>query len=128
MSNGRENAVRRKLGDRRNRPRYDIVGDLWGTLETVLRLSLRNIGSGGALLESHMPLPGESIQRVTFSWNGQDTTTQVRVRHVERRILEDGEPTYLIGVEFLAVHPVLATEIDRLLLNSRDHAATPAEA
>ena len=70
--------MRRKLGDRRGRPRYDIVGDLWGTLETVLRLPLRNVGPGGALIESHVPLPAESIHRLTFSYDGQDASTQVR--------------------------------------------------
>ena len=53
--------VRRKMGDRRNRPRYDIVGDLWGTLETVLHLPLRNLSRGGALIHSHVPLPSQSV-------------------------------------------------------------------
>ena len=65
--------MRRKLGDRREiGPAYDIVGDLWGTLETVLRLPLRNVGPGGALLESHVPLPAESVHRLTFSCDGQE--------------------------------------------------------
>ena len=41
--------MKRRLGDRRVRPRFEIVGELWGTLETVLRLPLRNVGIGGAL-------------------------------------------------------------------------------
>ena len=45
------------MGDRRIRPRFDIVGDLLGTLETVLRLPLRNVGRRGALIHSHVPLP-----------------------------------------------------------------------
>ena len=48
--------MRRKIGDRRIRPRFDIVGDLWGSLETVLRLPLRNVSRGGALIHSHVPL------------------------------------------------------------------------
>ena len=53
--------MRRKIGDRRIRPRFDIVGDLWGTLETVLQLPLRNVGRGGALIHSHVPLPSHSV-------------------------------------------------------------------
>jgi hypothetical protein len=105
--------VRRKLGDRRGRPRYDIVGDLWGTLETVLRMPLRNVGPGGALIESHVALPAESIHRLTFTYDGQDASTQVRVRHVKPTSSMPGDLMYLIGVEFLSVHPALAGHIER---------------
>ena len=105
--------MRRKLGDRRIRPRYDIVGDLWGTLETVLRLPLRNVSPGGALIESHVPLPAESVHRLTFRCDGQDAAAQVRVRHVKPSISIEGERTYLIGVEFLSLHPSLVAQVAR---------------
>ena len=105
--------MRRKLGDRRIRPRYDIVGDLWGTLETVLRLPLRNVSPGGALIESHIALSPESVHRVTFRCDGQDAGAQVRVRHVKPTLTMDGERMYLIGVEFLSLHPALAGQVDR---------------
>jgi hypothetical protein len=105
--------VRRKLGDRRIRPRYDIVGDLWGTLETVLRLPLRNVSPGGALIESHVALPAESVHRLTFRCDGQDAAAQVRVRHVKPMVSSDGERVYLIGVEFLSLHPALVGQVER---------------
>ena len=115
--------MRRKLGDRRNRPRFDIVGDLWGTLETVLRLPLRNVGRRGALIHSHVPLPVESVHRLTFQSDGQDVSTDVRVRHVELQTSADGERTYLIGVEFMAAHPLLVQQIERWLARSNGEAA-----
>jgi hypothetical protein len=115
--------VRRKLGDRRNRPRFDIVGDLFGTLETVLRLPLRNVGRRGALIHSHVPLPIESIHRLTFQSDGQDVSTDVRVRHVDTQVSADGERTYLIGVEFMAAHPVLLQQIERWLAAGSGEAA-----
>jgi len=105
--------MRRKLGDRRVRPRYDVVGDLWGTLETVLHLPLRNVSPGGALIESHVPLTAESVHRLTFRCDGQEAAAQVRVRHVKPSRSVDGERTYLIGVEFLSVHPALAGQVQR---------------
>lgn len=120
--------MRRKLGDRRNRPRFDIVGDLWGTLETVLRLPLQNIGRRGALIHSHVPLPLESVHRLTFQSDGQDLSTDVRVRHVVPQVSADGERTYLIGVEFMAAHPVLVQQIERWLGTSEGQAAASAEA
>jgi hypothetical protein len=119
--------MRRKLGDRRNRPRYDIVGDLWGTLETVVRLPLKNLGPGGALIESHVPLLPQSVHRLTFDCDGQDATTQVRVRHVSRADGADGERTFLIGVEFLSVHPVLADHIAERMADSHDDTAAGAD-
>lgn len=119
--------MRRKLGDRRNRPRFDIVGDLWGSLETVLRLPLRNVGRGGALIHSHVPLPSDSVHRLTFQSDGQDVSTEVRVRHVHTEVSADGERTYLIGVEFMAAHPALLQQIERwLAANEGETAAAEA--
>lgn len=119
--------MRRKLGDRRIRPRYDIVGDMWGTLETVLRLPLKNVSPGGALIESHMPLPAESVHRLVFVCDGQETAAQVRVLHVKPTLSLDGERTYLIGVEFLSLHPALVGQIDRWMLAGGDEATLAAE-
>jgi PilZ domain-containing protein len=106
-------SVRRKIGDRRIRPRFDIVGDLWGSLETVLRLPLRNVSRGGALILSHVPLPSQSIHRIAFNSDGQDVSVPIRVSHVDTQVSADGERTYLIGVEFLSQQPALLAMIDR---------------
>ena len=98
----KETSVRRKIGDRRIRPRFDIVGDLWGSLETVLQLPLRNVSRGGALIHSHVPLPSQSVHRLAFNSDGQDVSVPVRVSHVDTQMSADGERTYLIGVEFLS--------------------------
>lgn len=105
--------MRRKIGDRRIRPRFDIVGDLWGTLETVLQLPLRNVSRGGALIHSHVALPSQSVHRLAFNADGQDVSVPVRVSHVAPQISADGERSYLIGVEFLAAQPALLELIDR---------------
>ena len=105
--------MRRKIGDRRIRPRFDIVGDLWGSLETVLRLPLRNVSRGGALIHSHVPLPSQSVHRIAFTSDGQDVAVPVRVSHVDSQVSADGERTYLIGVEFLSTQPALLAMIDR---------------
>lgn len=114
--------MRRKIGDRRIRPRFDIVGDLWGSLETVLRLPLRNVSRGGALIHSHVPLPSQSIHRLAFNSDGQDVSVPVRVSHVDTQVSADGERTYLIGVEFLSLQPALVEMIDRWALSSNEGA------
>lgn len=107
--------MKRRLGDRRNRPRFEIVGELWGTLETVLRLPLRNVGVGGALFESHVPLAAESIHRLSWKCEDRDTAVQVRVRHVRPLQSADGERSYLIGIEFLSLNPVIVGQIEKWL-------------
>jgi hypothetical protein len=121
MSRG--DSVRRKIGDRRIRPRFDIVGDLWGTLETVLRLPLKNVSRGGALIHSHVPLPSQSVHRLAFQSNGQDLSVPVRVSHVDTQVSADGERTYLIGVEFLSAQPAVLELIDRWMAMEHGEAA-----
>ena len=115
--------VRRKIGDRRVRPRFDIVGDLWGTLETVLRLPVRNVSRGGALIHSHVPLPSQSVHRLAFTAHGQDLSVPVRVSHVDPQVSADGEHTYLIGVEFVAPQPALLDLIERWHVAGQGEAA-----
>ena len=107
--------MKRRLGDRRVRPRFEIVGELWGTLETVLRLPLRNVGIGGALFESHVPLAAESIHRLNWTCEDRESAVQVRVRHVRPVESADGERTYLIGIEFLSLNPVVSEQIRKWL-------------
>ena len=107
--------VKRRLGDRRARPRFEIVGELFGSLETVLRLPLRNVGIGGALFESHVPLAPESIHRLTWKCSDHETAVQVRVRHVKPIESADGERTYLIGIEFMSLNPMIAGQIQEWL-------------
>jgi hypothetical protein len=115
---GEGDSVRRKIGDRRIRPRFDIVGDLWGTLETVLTLPVKNISRGGALIHSHVPLPSQSVHRLAFQSDGQDLSVPVRVSHVDTQVSADGERTYLIGIEFLSMQPALLELVERLLAPS----------
>jgi hypothetical protein len=111
------------VADRRTRARFDIVGDLWGTLETVLRLPLRNVSRGGALIHSHVPLPPHSVHRLAFYSDGQDLSVPVRVSRVDMQESADGERTYLIGVEFMAAQPALLELVDRWLVSAQGEAA-----
>jgi hypothetical protein len=129
MPHSENGNARRKLGDRRLRPRYDIVGDLWGTLETVVPLPVLNVSPGGALIESSVPLQPESMHRLLFTCDGQEVGTQVRVSHVTPVRQPDGERTFLIGVQFVSMHPALAGQIAQWVDDGRnDGAAAPLEA
>ena len=76
--------ITRRFGDRRTRPRFEILGPLWGTLETVEPLRLVNLSPGGALIESTLPLAVDSVQRIRVNWDGEAVDQQVRVLHRRR--------------------------------------------
>ena len=101
-----DGTMKRRIGDRRGKPRFEIVGDLWGSLDTSTSLTLKNLGRGGALLDSPLPLAPDSVHWVTALANGESHAVQLRVRH--STTTESGEtPRYLIGVEFLKLSPGL---------------------
>jgi hypothetical protein len=104
--------MERRLGDRRGRPRFEIVGDLWGTLDTALSMPLLNVGRGGALVRSTVPLPPQSVHHVTVASDGVQTPTSVQVRHVRPMVGSDGRDYYLLGLEFLTLPTALRAQID----------------
>ena len=104
--------MERRLGDRRGRPRFEIVGELWGTLDTALSMPLLNVGRGGALVRSTVPLPQHSVHHVTVTSEGLQTPTSVQVRHVRPMLGSDGRDYFLIGLEFLTLPTTLRAQID----------------
>lgn len=104
--------MKRRLGDRRGRPRFEIVGDLWGTLDTVIGMPLVNVGRGGALVQSPVPLTPDSIHHVAVSCDGQQTPTSVQIRHVRPIATLDGQQHFLIGLAFLSMPAALLAQID----------------
>ena len=108
---------KRQFGDRRINPRFDIVGELWGNLEAVLRCRVENIGPGGVFFYSHMPLPTDSVHQMTVSGGSQEFTAQVQVRHVRATTGTRGETTFAIGVEFLGTSPSLLAAVQELAVD-----------
>jgi hypothetical protein len=105
--------MKRKIGDRRAKPRFEIVGDLWGAVDTSTSLRLANVGRGGALLFSPFPLTIGSVHWVTAVTGDRTNAVQLRVRHSEASRSTDGAVRYQIGVEFLQISPVLEETIVR---------------
>ena len=103
----------RPLGNRRARVRLEVVGVLWGTLEVTPTARVVNISRTGALIESPLGVPLESIQSVRFTVGGEAVTVDARVRHL-RRISTAETPEYLVGIEFLSTPDALLNSIERL--------------
>jgi hypothetical protein len=84
-------------GDRRERSRFEVVGTLPGTLETWHRHPVRNLGTGGALIESPGPLsPGTRIAgRLLLMGSQRDVKADVRYALQDRK---NAAARYLIGL------------------------------
>lgn len=120
--------MRRGMGDRRLKPRFDVVGQLAGTLDAAVPMGLRDVGRGGAQVESFVRLAAGSLHRATFSCAGIEAAVQVCVRHVEPVVSSSGEQRYLIGVEFLGPSPAVLELIERWLVRYGDGAVAAGEA
>jgi hypothetical protein len=107
--------MRRRLADRRGRPRFELVGELWGTMETVISMPLLNVSRGGALIESAMPLGSDSEHDVAISCDGAAVPARIRVRHTRAERDGEGRFRYFIGVEFVSMDASLGPQIDRWL-------------
>jgi hypothetical protein len=114
--------MRRGMGDRRQKPRFDVVGQLAGTLDAAVPMALRDVGRGGAQVESFVQLQSGSLHRATFSCDGIEAAVQVCVRHVKPVVSSSGEQRYLIGVEFVSPSPAVLELIERWLMLHGDGA------
>jgi hypothetical protein len=110
--------MKRRIGDRRAKIRFEIVGDLWGSIDTTTSLIIRNLGREGALLESPVPLAPDSVHWVSVLLDGEPQPMRLRVRH--RTAAADAtEPPYLIGVEFLSVTDATEKFIEQCLASAQ---------
>jgi hypothetical protein len=114
--------MRRGMGDRRQRPRFDVVGQLAGTLDAAVSMALRDVGRGGAQVESVVQLAVGSMHRATLNCDGIEAAVQVCVRHVKPVLSSTGEQRYLIGLEFVSPSPAVLELIERWLLLHGDGA------
>jgi hypothetical protein len=97
-------AMKRRIGDRRAKARFEIVGDLWGSLDANATFTVRNLGSGGALLESPVALAPDSMHWVSAIVDGQAEPLRLLVRYSVPNE-GAGRLRHLAGVEFVSVTP-----------------------
>ncbi len=116
-----------RLGDRRTDLRFEIIGQLWGSLEAVEPHPLLNLARGGALIESRSRLSPELVRAVRFQFNGSSHDVQVKVRHVTPETTPDGE-RFLVGLEFIEPSAAALEQIDKVVAARLADAKPGAEA
>lgn len=92
-----------RLADRRMATRFEIVGELWGSVQALEPLQVCDCSLGGALVESLAPLPVGSVQPVRISQGTQSAEIRAAVRHLSPIHLQGGGRRYRVGLEFVDV-------------------------
>jgi hypothetical protein len=117
-------AFKDRLGDRRSELRFEIIGQLWGSLEVTEQLPLRNVGRGGALVEASQPLSADTLHGVRLMIGSQPSDVEVRVCHVTP-VKEAAGDRYLIGLEFLNPGASTLEQIDRIVAAAMGQPSIP---
>jgi len=104
-----------RLADRRTATRFEIVGELWGSVQALEPLRVCNLAPEGALIESVAPLPVGSVQPIRLIQGTQTTELRAAVRHLSPVHLAGGGRRYLVGLEFLNVDERTAVWIGNLM-------------
>jgi hypothetical protein len=91
----------RPLGDRRAHVRLEVVGTLWGTLEITEPAAVVNISDSGVLVATRVAPAVHALQPIDLRIGGEELRLDARVRHFQPRQGADGQPEYLVGLEFV---------------------------
>jgi hypothetical protein len=108
------------LADRRVAARFEIVGELWGSVQALEALRVCNLTPEGALVESVVPLPVGSVHSLRLTQGAQATEVRAAVRHLSPVYLEGGGRRYRVGLEFLNVTDQAAAWIGSLIEEHRE--------
>lgn len=112
-----------RLADRRVATRFEIVGELWGSVQALETLHVCNCSLGGALVESLAPLPVGSVQALRISHGTETAEIRAAVRRLSPVPLQDGGHRYQAGLEFIELDERAAAWIGSFI---EEHRATEA--
>lgn len=104
-----------RLADRRVTTRFEILGELWGSLQAQESLRICNLAPEGALVESFAPLSVGSIQPIRLVQGAQSTEVRAAVRHLSPVYHPGGGRRYRVGLEFLNLNAQAAAWIGSLM-------------
>ncbi len=111
----------RRVGDRRGRLRFEVVGQIWGELETTESPPLRHIKRGEMPIETPVPLSPESAERARPGLDDHVDDVPVRARHPRSSPGAD-PPRSLTGPESLELPPATPEQTGRVVDAARTRA------
>ena len=110
--------MERSSTDQRQRERIEILGDLHGEIMVFQPMTIREIGMGGALVETSFPLPLHSLHDIRLGLGDDSVVLKARVAHSRISDVDQDAVRYHSGLDFTEppahVHSVLARFIEAL--------------
>jgi hypothetical protein len=116
-----------RLADRRTATRFEILGELWGSVQATEPLRLCNLGREGALVESVAPLPVGSTQAIRLIRGTNTAEIRATVRHLSPVYLAGGGRRYLVGLQFMNLDEPATVWIEHMM-NEQPKRSIPDEA
>lgn len=101
--------------DQRQRPRTRLPNGLTGEVTVYRPLSVSDLSTQGARVETPEPLRVNSIRAFRLNLGDQTVVLKGRVCHASVRALDDQMVVYTSGVEFLDVPMLARLAIERYL-------------
>jgi len=102
-----------RLGDRRAAVRFEIVGELWGTLQVAQTVKVLNLSAGGMLIESPVTLAPGSLYDAHVTIDDRHMVIPVRATRVTP--LMPGSAVCTAAFEFVELPSDVRNVIDRLV-------------
>jgi len=87
--------------EKRDTERIVILGDLKGEIMVYERLRVRELGRGGALVETRFPMHLNSLHDLRLTLGSQSIVLKGRVTHCHISEVDQDIVTYQSGLEFV---------------------------
>jgi hypothetical protein len=117
---GRPDGIKARVEHRRAHMRFEVLGTMSASVQSVETLELVNLGVSGALVDSVLPLPLNAEYRMQLVLESHVSEVSVKVRRVVSRPGDAASHRhYRIGLEFLALSPEAEDAINQIVLASQ---------
>ena len=107
--------LRAFLGDRRGAMRFQVVGELWTSVDVRETVVIRNISPGGALLETRLGPAARAGGAAYLRLPERGPDLLVAVRHVTPLPLPPTNPQFLLGVEFVRLSTAARSAVEAFI-------------
>jgi hypothetical protein len=99
----------------RQADRLPILGTLRGEIMVFEPLSVKELGMGGATIQTRFPLHLDSLHDLRLTLGATSVVVKGRVVHSDISEVDQGELSYLSGLEFVALPDYTAEAIKAFL-------------
>jgi hypothetical protein len=90
-----------RFSSRRDAERIQILGELRGEVMVFQQIAIREIGRGGAQVDSSFPLQVDSLHEFRLTLGDRSVVVKARVAHCSITDVDQELVTYRSGIEFV---------------------------